>query len=76
MIAVSCMSMDLRENIEFVSLNLWPEGLLSGRNELREKMAQYPRKGRRKEWKIKLQKDNRKKFSPRTTLQKQNIEHE
>ena len=63
----------LRENIAFVSLNLWPESLLSSRNEFREKMAQYPRKSRRKEWKIKLQKDNRKNFSSRTTSQKQNV---
>ena len=63
----------LRKNIAFVSLNLWPESLLRGRNELCEKMAQYLRKSRKKKWKVKLQKDNRKKFSSRTTIQKQNI---
>ena len=69
----SIMGMVLRENIAFVSLNLWPESLLSGRNELCEKMAQYLRKSKKKKWKDKSQKDNRKKFSSRTTIQKQNI---
>ena len=57
----------VRENIAFV-LNLWPESLLSGRNELPEKMVQYPGKSRRKEWKILLRKDNRKNFSSKNDL--------